>query len=163
MSDLAKYDRLDQIRAHLLDDEHLPETQQKMLERYRAAYSWMCENQSPARAIKLAETEFGISYAQAAKIVRDCIALFGDVHAYSKEGMKHLMYERFLALGEKAEKEKDFTAAERAYDKAAKVLDLYNPKAKAFDIAELLKFEIIFTQDPEALKQETIEIEHEED
>ncbi|AHM62307.1 hypothetical protein D770_20290 [Flammeovirgaceae bacterium 311] len=163
-TEIEKLDRLDQIRAHLLDKEPLSEKQSEMLSRYRACFTWMSENQSPARAIALAEAEYGISYAQAAKIVRDSIQLYGDIHDYSKEGLKNLMFERFLAFADRAEEAGDFRAAERALDKAAKIKDLYNPKVAAFDISAHLTFNIAYTDDPEALKrQQTIDVSYDEE
>lgn len=167
MPDIEKYDRLDQIKAHIYDGVEISPTQMQMLARYRACFTWMCENKSPTKAIQEAEREFGVSYPQAAKIVRDTIKVFGDVQNYSKEGMRQVMFERFLRLAELAEKAEDFRAAEKAYDKACKVLDLYNADVKALDIDKLFVFNSLLSTDPDVLRQQeernTIDIQHDED
>lgn len=161
--EIVKLDRLDQIRAHLLDDKPISPTQEEMLSRYRATFAWMCKDKSPAKAIKKAETEFGYSYSQAARVVRDCIQLYGDVQEYSKEGLKNLMFERFINAGDRADKAGDFKAAERFWDKACKIKDLYNAKVMAVDIEKLLQFSIEYGTDPALLKeQQTIDISHDE-
>lgn len=160
-----KADRLDAIRDYLYEGTEISPTQMEMLERYKAVFTWMCKNKTPSKAIDLAQETYGISYSQAAKIVRDAIKIYGDVNNYSKQGLKQVMYERFMNLGDKAAKKKEFVAAERLWDKACKIMDLYNSKAEEEDITKLYVFNAVFTTNPEVLKKnadKTIDIEHEE-
>lgn len=159
-----KFDRIDAIRAHLVDGVEISDTQQQMLEKYKAAFTWMSKNKSPGEAIAKMEKHFDLSYPHSAKIVRETIKLYGDVNAYSKQGLKQLMYEKFLRLASRAEKNEDIASAERLMDKACKVMDLYNPRdEKASGTTNIF---ISFTDDPAALeeaeKQNTLDIEHDE-
>lgn len=160
-----KPERLDAIRAHLTEGIEISDTQQAMLEKYKAAFTWMSKSKSPGEAIQKLERHYEVSYPQAAKIVRDTIKLYGDVNAYSKQGLKQLMYEKFLRLASRAEKAEDIASAERLMDKACKVMDLYNPKAEKD--AGVTNIFISFTDDPAALeeqeRQNTLDIEHDED
>jgi hypothetical protein len=156
-----KMDRIDAIRAHLVDGAEISATQQEMLRRYKAAFLWMSERSSPGQAIEEVQTTFELSYQQASKIVRDAIQLYGDVHAYSKQGLKQIMYEKLLRLADRSEDAGDFRAAEKLLDKACKVMDLYNAKeAKGGGTTNIF---IGFTDDPAVLEaQNTEDIEHEE-
>lgn len=161
----GKPDRLDAIKAHLTEGAEISATQQEMLAKYKAAFLWMCDKSSPGEAIEQVQNGFELSYPQASKIVRDTIKLFGDVNAYSKQGLKQLMYEKFLRLADRAEKADDYKAAEKLMDKACRVMDLYNAKEeKGSGTTNIF---ISFTDDPAALeeqeRQNTLDIEHDED
>lgn len=159
-----KPDRLDAIKAHLTEGTEISPTQQDMLAKYKAAFTWMSKSKSPGETIQKLERHYELSYPQAAKIVRDTIKLYGDVNSYSKQGLKQLMYEKFLRLATRAERNDDMASAERLMDKACKVMDLYNPKdEKSSGTTNIF---ISFTDDPAALEEQerlnTLDIEHDE-
>lgn len=156
---------LDKIRKHLTESGPITHEQSLMLDKYRAAFSYMCHSgtlNSPGKAIKFVMKKYEMSYSHSAKIVRDTIQLWGDVFKYSKEGLQYLHYERFLKLSQKAQASGDFKAAVRAEEKAAQLLDLFNMQMEGKDFTKLFQFNISFSTDPQIL-QKSIDITPEED
>jgi len=148
---------LDKIKSHLLDDTELPDRQKPMLERYRRAMAYMChedELNSPGNCIKFIQGQYELSYPQAAKVVRDAIALWGDVFKYSHVGLKQLHYERMLRIGEEARQAGNFKIALRAEEKAAEIWNLFNPNQSEENLNQLFQINIYRTTDSEVLKNE---------
>lgn len=152
-------DRLDKIKAHLLEDLPLAPTQMAMLEKYRKTLTYMCHKgilRSPGKAIKFAEKEFQISYAQAAKIVRDTLQLWGDAFKYSKAGLQYLHYERFLKISEAAMKAEDYKAAVAAEKLAVQIQDLFSPdQANKKELVQMFQININRTTDANVLKKDS--------
>lgn len=154
---------LDKMRAHLLHDVPLDKELDRMLVRYRKAFTYMSENMSPGECIKMIQNEDHVSYSQACKSVRETIKLFGDVYDYNRQGLRQVMYERFMQLATRAELAEDFKASEKALHRACMVMDLYNPNNKG-KMNQVFNIVINRTTNPDVLKdQNTIDITPEDE
>lgn len=158
LPDKKKPDRLDRIKDHLLKDAPLPPSQLEMLDKYRKVLSYMCHKgllKSPGRAIKFAEKEFELSYAQAARVVRDTLQLWGDAFKYSKAGLQYLHYERFMKLAAAAEKAKDYKSAVAAEKLAAQIQNLFSPDQQDKKaLVQMFQININRTTDPSVLRKD---------
>lgn len=151
---------LDKIKGYLLDNRPIDPKSAEMLQRYRAAFTFMATEKSPSQAIKLIQKKFELSYPQSCKVVRDSVRLFGDVYSYSRVGLKQVMYERLMDWADQARRAEDWKAAEKLLHRACMVMDLYNPLTQDKNVANLFNITINRTTDPEALKTKTIDVDH---
>jgi hypothetical protein len=109
------------------------------------------------------QNEDHLSYSQACKSVRDTIKLFGDVYEYSRQGLKQLMYERFMQRADRAEEAGDFKASEKLMHRACMIMDLYNPNNRG-KMNQVFNIVINRTTNPDVLKDNnTIDIPSEDE
>jgi len=167
-------DKLDKIRAYLMDPENnkLESRLMESLKKYKMAITFMLENRdettgntlnSPRQAIDYLENRLEYSYSQATKIVRETLELYGNVFQYSKESLKYLHYERLMRLSNQARYADDYKAAARIEKEAIELMDLKNPDA--IDKKQILQFfqiNISRSTDPGAL-QNTVDIPSDDD
>lgn len=161
----SKGDKLDRYRDHLLQGTTISAEQEDMLGKYRRANALMCKGYSRLQTITILTKELALSSPQIYSILRESIELFGDVNKVDKDGMRYILYENFMREAKLARKNKDHQAAIRALENAAKIYDLYNTEVAGINPAQFLRpSAIIFTSDPEVLKQQqVIDIDYEEE
>jgi hypothetical protein len=158
MKKLKAPDKLDKYRSHLLEGDKLNPQEALMLERYKKANALMCQGHTLQHVKTMLEKLFDLSESQTYMIMRDSIKLFGDVTKADKEGKKQIMYEVFMRDAKIAQQNGDYKAMVKAHENAAKILDLFNPNQSLIDPKKfLLPVPIIFSSDPEILKEQQTE------
>ena len=149
-------DKLDKYRSHLIKGTKISDKAKESLERMTFVNSLLCEGYSRNKIANLIQNRYEISQRQAYTLVTDTIQLFGDVTKSSKEGKRYLMGENFLRLAKKAEAEGKLDIAQACLDKFAKLFGLYETTDVNIDLTAWLRpTNIIFTDNPQALTQET--------
>jgi hypothetical protein len=164
LPDHRKPDKLDRIKAYLMDPENNPINSylQKSLGNYKMVMTFMLENaleksggrmNSPGQAIAFLEKTLEYSYPQAAKIVRETLQLYGNFFQYDQESLKYLHYERLLRLSDSATANGDYKAARAIEKEAIELMDLKNTeKVDKKQILQFFQININRTTDPAALK-----------
>ena len=149
---------MDLLEAHVRNGADITPELSVKLDRYKKAFAMMSDDKSPAETIRKIQSLERLSYPQAASVVRESIQFFGDVFEHSRQGLKQIMYEKYIRLADRAEKGEDFKSAVAAMDKACKVLDLYNPN-KQGSMQHVFNITINRSTDPKVLEEsQTIDI-----
>lgn len=149
---------MDILEAHVRNGQEITPKLSVKLDRYKKAFAMMSDDKSPAETIKKMQNIERVSYPQACAIVRESIDFFGNVFEHSRQGLKQIMYEKYIRLADRAERAEDFKSAVAAMDKACKVLDLYNPN-KQGSMQHVFNITINRSTDPKVLEEsQTIDI-----
>lgn len=152
--------------------EEKPRTkvQEDMLARMKFAFTLMTKGYPRQNTAAAISNQYNVTDSQAYRIINETIKVVGDVWKSSKDGLKAIHYENFTRLGKKAEEDGDFLTAQACYDKAARLMGLYESSfeglAKPEDYGPNGKFVINFFADAKALEArqvQTIDITYEDD
>lgn len=149
---------MDRLEAFVRNGTDISPELSVKLDRYKRAFAMMSDDKSPAETIRKMQQIESVSYSQACLIVRESIQFFGDVYEHSRQGLKQIMYEKYIRISDRAERAEDFKSAVAALDKACKVLDLYNPN-KQGSMQQVFNITINRSTDPKVLEDsQTIDI-----
>lgn len=151
---LAKFDRIDRYKAHLVDGLELNETEQKMLDRYRFAAMQLRQGMTRGHIVAALQREFDISEPQAYVVLRDGVKVYGDAGALDRQAMRQAMYDQFMLLAQLARRKEDFMSAARHMENAGKLFDLFKADVAGVDPSKYQRpANILFTDDESALKE----------
>ena len=126
-------DRLRAVYLKTIGNEDLTDFERIRLEQYNKVGALLSYNLSIKYAMLTVAKEYALSDSQSYAIVREAMAFYGDIMKFSKEAQRYFLYEKFIMLAIKAEKENDIPQAESCYDKAAKLYKLYENQSELPD------------------------------
>jgi hypothetical protein len=152
-------DRLRAVYLKKINENELTEFEKTRLQQYVKIGSNLSSNLSIKYAMQLVAREYDLSESHAYHIVREAMAFYGDVMKFSKEAQRYFLYEKFIMLAMKAEKNSDYDRAESCYDKAAKIYKLYEnqsevPNAQAYLPTVIIPI-IVDTRQPPSIEELT--------
>ena len=157
-------DRLRSVYLKKVNEDELSEFEKNRLAQYTKVGGLLSYNLSIKYAMLTISKEYGLSESQSYCIVREAMLFYGDVMKFSKEAQRYFLYEKFIMLAIKAEKENDLQQAESCYDKAAKIYKLYEnestlPDARAYLPTIIIPILVDNTPPPSLEELTTIKIE----
>lgn len=144
-------DAMDRLYMHLLEPQRwvLNNAEYERLSRLRVVWSIMCEKSTMRERIALISEQVDVTERTVYRDMQDAKELFGDILKFDVDLELRLAYERYMALYQKAQDEKDYDTARRCQDSALAVLaqlEAREPKKGKKYAA------IVFTNDPAALR-----------
>jgi hypothetical protein len=156
-------DRLRSVYLKKITNEDLTEFERTRLEQYNKVGALLSYNLSIKYAMLTVAKDYSLSDSQAYAVVREAMAFYGDIMKFSKEAQRYFLYEKFIMLAIKAEKDGDILQAESCYDKAAKLYKLYEneserPDAKAYFPTLIIPIVVDTTPPPSLETLTTIQI-----
>jgi hypothetical protein len=144
-------------------EEDLDPSDLTTFKRLRRAATLISENMSYLYVAKMFVVEEGLSMSHAYRIVRDSVALHGDVMRFDKEGQRFFMYEKLVMIAQKLEDLGNDEAAMKTYVKAGEIYGLFDKidsnllDAKKYLGLPDIKFEVIVQEPPQDTTAEIVE------
>lgn len=118
-------DTLDKLYMHLMEPERweLSYDHQDKLQMLRQVWAIICDKRTQRERIRLIIDSFPIiSERSIGRLMKDAVHLFGDILKTDVDTELRLMYDRYIEIGVKAEKDSDYDTARRCQDSARDIL-----------------------------------------
>ena len=118
-------DTLDKLYMHLMEPERwdLSYEQQDKLQMLRQVWAIICDKRTQRERIRLIIDSIPIiSERTIGRLMKDAVHLFGDILKTDVDTELRLMYDRYIEIGVKAEKDSDYDTARRCQDSARDIL-----------------------------------------
>ena len=153
---IPKNDKLDAYRKYLIQGGKLSDKRLKYLSTMKDVLTLLSNGFSKSDIVHILENDNKYSgIHQGYKVIRDTIAVFGDVSEASREGQKFILAQNFQRIATACRKLNDLEGERKALEAIAKLYGLFDAQDTTVDVRLLnAPRTIVFSSDPAILRDQ---------